>query len=114
MPKSDLPFEAPRRLRAFVRATEISIIALAAVVGVLAGLGVAAMGAAVSFLHQYFFAVPSGVRLSAMAAIEPIRALVPAAGGLVLGLGTMLVIRWRPEPPVDPIEANALRGGRMS
>jgi len=114
MPKSDLPFEAPRRLRALVRAREASIIALAAGVGALAGLGVAAMGAAVGILHQYFFALPSGERLSAMPAIEPLRALVPAAGGLVLGLGTMLVMRWRPEPPVDPIEANALRGGRMS
>jgi CIC family chloride channel protein len=114
MPKSGLPFEAPRRLRAFVRATEISIIALAAIVGVLAGLGVAAMGAAVNVLHQSFFGIPAGERLSAAETIEPIRALVPALGGLVLGLGTMLVQRFRPEPPVDPIEANALRGGRMS
>jgi chloride channel protein, CIC family len=114
MPKSDLPFEAPRRLRAFVRAREISIIALAAMVGVLAGFGVAAMGAAVNFLHQHFFALAPGQRLSAVESIEPLRALVPAVGGLVLGLGTMLVMRWRPEPPVDPIEANALRGGRMS
>jgi CIC family chloride channel protein len=114
MPKSDLPFEAPRRLRAFVRARETSIIVLAAVVGVLAGFGVAAMGAAVNILHQYFFGIPAGERLSAVHEIEPLRALVPAAGGLVLGLGTMLVQRWRPESPVDPIEANALRGGRMS
>ena len=114
MSKSDLPFEAPRRLRALVRATEISIIVLAAAVGALAGLGVAAMGAAVNILHEYFFAIPAGERLSAVHEIEPLRALVPAAGGLVLGLGTMLVQRWRPESPVDPIEANALRGGRMS
>src|SRR5262249_51473606 len=103
MLKSGLPFEAPRRLRAFVRATGISIIALAAIVGVLAGLGVAAMGAAVNFLHQHFLGIPAGERLSAVEAveaIEPMRALVPALGGLVLGLGTMLVQRFRPEPPV--------------
>ena len=41
MPEPDLPFEAPRRLRAFVRAREISIIVLAAGVGLLGGLGVA-------------------------------------------------------------------------
>jgi CIC family chloride channel protein len=114
MPESDLPFEAPRRLRAFVRAREISIIVIAAAVGVLAGFGVVAMGAAVNFLHAALFGLESGQRLSAITAIEPLRALVPAAGGLLLGLLFYLLTRWRPEAPVDPIEANALRGGRMS
>ena len=72
------------------------------------------MSAAVNFLHAFFFDLQSGQRLSAIPAIEPLRALVPAAGGLLLGLSFYLLSRWRPEPPVDPIEANALRGGRMS
>lgn len=114
MTQSDLPFEAPRRLRAFVRAREISIIAIAAAVGVLGGLGVVAMMAAVDFLHAFFFGLAPGQRLSAIHAIEPLRALVPVGGGLLLGLTFLLMARWRPEPPVDPIEANALRGGRMS
>jgi CIC family chloride channel protein len=87
---------------------------LAAGVGVLGGLGVAAMSAAVNLLHEAFFGLASGERLSAIASIDPLRALVPAAGGLLLGLSFALLARWRPESPVDPIEANALRGGRMS
>jgi CIC family chloride channel protein len=114
MAQSELPFEAPRRLRAFVRARETSIIVLAAAVGVLGGLGVAAMSGAVNLLHAALFGLASGQRLSAIPAIDPLRALVPAAGGLVLGLSFWLMARWRPDPPVDPIEANALRGGRMS
>jgi CIC family chloride channel protein len=114
MTQPDLPFEAPRRLRAFVRAREISVIVLAAAVGVLGGLAVAAMSAAVNLMHQGFFNLPSGQRLSAMPEIDPWRALVPALGGLALGLSFALLARWRPESPVDPIEANALRGGRMS
>jgi CIC family chloride channel protein len=35
-------------------------------------------------------------------------------GGLILGLTFILQTRFRPDTPVDPIEANALRGGRMS
>jgi CIC family chloride channel protein len=114
MAVSDLPFEAPRRLRALVRTREISIVLIAGVVGVLAGLVVAAMGAAVNFLHVTFFDLSAGERLSAVGSIEPVRALIPAAGGLVLGLGLYLLARWRPGSQIDPIEANALHGGRMS
>jgi CIC family chloride channel protein len=114
MTETELPFEAPRRLRAFVRAREISIIAIAAGVGVLGGLGVAAMSAAVNLLHEGFFGLASGQRLSAIESISLAQALVPAVGGLLLGLSFVLLARWRPESPVDPIEANALRGGRMS
>ncbi|MCX8253145.1 MAG: chloride channel protein, partial [Beijerinckiaceae bacterium] len=41
-------------------------------------------------------------------------ALEPAAGGLLLGGATRLLPRLRRRRPVDPIEANALHGGRMS
>ena len=80
----------------------------------LGGLGVVVMGIAVNFMHSRFFGLPSGERLSAITAIEPLHALVPAAGGIILGFTFLLQSRWRPESPVDPIEANALRGGRMS
>jgi chloride channel protein, CIC family len=35
-------------------------------------------------------------------------------GGLILGVTGMFIRRWRPRRPIDPIEANALHGGRMS
>ncbi len=114
MSETDLPFQAPRRLRALVRAREISVIVLAAAVGLLGGVGVVVMSMAVNLLHAGFFALASGERLSAITAIRPLQALVPAVGGLVLGLTFILQARWRPDSPVDPIEANALHGGRMS
>jgi CIC family chloride channel protein len=107
--------EAPRRLRAFVRAHETSLVALAAVVGATGGLVVAAMSGAVQVFHVLLFDLDPGDRLSSQFRIEPARALlIPCLGGLLLGLAFVLLLRWRPEREVDPIEANALHGGRMS
>src|ERR1700733_5506658 len=108
-------FEAPRRLRAFVRAHETSLVVLAALIGALAGLVVAAMGAAVDLLHVVLFNLEMGDRLSSQVRIDPLRAvLVPTLGGLLLGVAFLLLLRWRPAREIDPIEANALHGGRMS
>jgi chloride channel protein, CIC family len=108
-------FEAPRRLRAFVRAHETSLIVLAALVGTLGGLVVAAMSAAVEVLHVLLFNLEMGERLSSQYRIEPLRALlVPSLGGLLLGVAFLLLQRRRPAREIDPIEANALHGGRMS
>src|SRR5580698_2610569 len=107
--------EAPRRLRAFVRAHEASLVILAAVVGAIGGLVVAVMGAAVDFLHVALFNLNVGDRLSSQAEIDPFRALlVPSLGGLLLGIAFLLLSRVRPAREIDPIEANALHGGRMS
>lgn len=111
---SPLSVDFPRRLRALVRAREVSIIALAALVGAVAGLTVAGMGAAVDLMHTTLFALPHEARLSGAREIEPLRALVPLAGGILFGLSLALLARWRPGGEVDPIEANALHGGRMS
>jgi chloride channel protein, CIC family len=107
--------EAPRRLRAFVRAHETSLVVLAALVGTAGGLVVAAMGAAVEALHVALFDLDAGDRLSSQLRIEPLRVLlVPSLGGLLLGVAFLWLARWRPEREIDPIEANALHGGRMS
>src|SRR5712671_1054446 len=107
--------EAPRRLRAFVRAHETSLVILAALVGTVGGLVVAAMSAAVEGLHILLFNLQMGERLSSQPRIEPLRALlVPSLGGLLLGVAFLLLLRWRPAREIDPIEANALHGGRMS
>jgi chloride channel protein, CIC family len=107
--------QAPHRLRAFVRAHETSLVAIAALIGVIAGLLVAAMGAAVALLHSLFFGLRLDERLSAQPSIDPTRTLIVLAlGGFVLGLVSLVVYRWRPGREVDPIEANALRGGHMS
>ncbi len=107
--------EAPPRWRAFVRARETSLVLIALVVGLLGGVLVAGMSTAVNLLHMAFFNLHYGERLSAQPSIDPIRALVvPTAGGFLLGLSFLLVQRFRPKREIDPIEANALHGGRMS
>jgi CIC family chloride channel protein len=107
--------EAPRRLRAFVRAHESSLVVLALLVGATAGLVVAAMSNAVEALHVVLFNLEWGDRLSSQYRIDPLRALlVPSLGGLLLGFAFLLLSRVRPAREIDPIEANALHGGRMS
>src|ERR1700689_4865283 len=107
--------EAPRRLRAFVRSHETSLILLAVLIGLTAGLVVVAMSVAVAGLHALLFNISIRERLSSQDSIEPLRALlVPSLGGLLLGVALLLLLRWRPAREIDPIEANALHGGRMS
>ena len=106
--------EVPHRLRAIVRARESSVIVLAVIIGAIAGLAVAAMGEAVGLMHQVFFGLDPGERLSGRASLDPLRAFVPLClGGLLFGLVTAYIARRR-GTEVDPIEANALHGGRMS
>jgi chloride channel protein, CIC family len=115
MATSSRYLEAPQRLRAFVRAHETSLVVLAALVGTVGGLVVAAMSMAVEAMHVVLFELEWGDRLSSQFRIEPWRALlVPSLGGLLLGLAFILVSRWRPAREIDPIEANALHGGLMS
>jgi CIC family chloride channel protein len=107
--------EIPRRLRALVRARESSLIVLAALVGAIAGLVVSAMGTGVDGLHRAFFQLDPGERLSGLLRLDPVLAIsVPLGGGIVFGISRELIARWRPEREIDPIEANALHGGRMS
>jgi CIC family chloride channel protein len=107
--------EAPRRMRAFVRAHETSLVVLAAMIGTIGGLVVPVMSIAVAALHALLFNISITERLSSQPSIETLRAvLVPSVGGLLLGVAFLLLAHWRPAREVDPIEANALHGGRMS
>ncbi len=106
-------FKIPRRLRALARADEIWLVFLAAVVGILAGCFVAAMVASVQWLHHVLFAI-DGHEVSGAAFIDPWRAaFVPAVGGMLLGLIGYLATRRQRIAIIDPIEANALHGGRI-
>ena len=114
-PISDALFHAPQTLRALVRADEIWLVLLAAFVGCGAGVSVWAMTQTTQLVHEVLFGIGAGERLSAMAWLAPWRTLaVPCLGGLALGLVGIGIARWRPRRTVDPIEANALYGGRMS
>ncbi|MGB6351128.1 MAG: chloride channel protein [Pseudolabrys sp.] len=108
------PLEVPHRLRAIVRARESSVIVLAVLIGAIAGLAVVAMGESVGLMHQVIFGLDPGERLSGRVSLDPLRAFVPPClGGLLFGLVTAYITRRR-GTEVDPIEANALHGGRMS
>src|SRR5258705_5037960 len=73
------------------------------------------MSVAFAALHAVLFDIDIRERLSSQFAIDPLRAvLVPSLGGLVLGMALLPLQAWRPAREIDPIEANALHGGRMS
>ncbi len=102
-------------VRALVRRSEFGLICVAVVVGVIAGVCVALIRWAVFFLHHVLFGVVYDGSLSALDRLNaPIMAVVPCLGGLVLGLTGVAIRKYRPRRPIDPIEANALQGGRMS
>jgi len=106
---------APQVLRALVRADEVWLVVLAAALGCATGMSVWLMTATTQLIHETLFGIGHTQRLSAMEHLDPIRTVVvPAVGGLVLGLVTLGIARFRPRRTVDPIEANALFGGRMS
>jgi CIC family chloride channel protein len=106
---------APQVLRALVRADEIWLVVLAAFLGCATGIAVWLMTETTQLIHETLFGISPSQRLSAMASLDPLRTvLVPVVGGLVLGVLTLGITRIRPRRTVDPIEANALFGGRMS
>ncbi len=110
--RPSLPRKIAKRARALIRRNEISLIILGFLSGSMAGLFAAGILKVTLLLHLGLF---GHEHLSALARIEPRwRTLAPLAGGLLLGVSGIFVRRWRPGRPVDPIEANALRGGQMS
>ncbi len=103
------------RLRVLLRSNEFYLIPLALVVGFMAGAVVTLMSEIAQIMHVMIFGIPIDVRLSANDYVNPVTAVIaPACGGLVLGVMEWLRRRWKIANAVDPIEANALRGGRLS
>ena len=98
-----------------VRNSEPILIALCAPLGAMVGLVVVTLHQLVSWLHVHDFGLAEGAYLSAGQGIDPYRlAGVPVLGGLIVGLLAVLTRRMRSRQIIDPIEANALYGGRMS
>jgi CIC family chloride channel protein len=103
------------RLRVLLRGNEFYLIPLALVIGVIAGAVVTLMSEIAQISHVLIYGIPIDVRLSANAYVDPVTALLaPACGGLILGVMEWLRRRWKLASAVDPVEANALRGGRLS
>jgi CIC family chloride channel protein len=101
-------------LRRRTRSSELWLIAVATLVGATAGALAVLQSQMAHGLQVLLFAFDPDQRLSEQTVLAPWRALAIPAGGLVLGIGTWLWLRRRPRAAVDPVEANALHGGRMS
>ncbi len=112
------PTAAPRRLltwiRGQIRSSELWLVLIALLVGAAAGAMAMAMGVIAHAMQVALFGIEPEVRLSVAPPIAPYRLLAIPLGGLLLGGLAFLWARRRPTPVVDPVEANALRGGRMS
>jgi len=119
------PERLRRRFRAFylrfrrnfprlIRTDEIWLVLLAGLIGIGSGLIVTAMIGASRLLHRLLFATQNG-EVSGAVVIDSTRVLaVPILGGLIIGLlGFILAKRGR-TATIDPVEANALHGGRLS
>lgn len=98
-----------------LRDAEPGQILLCAVMGCFTGAVVDLLREAVAWLHVFDFGIPANHYLSEGVGVSRARLLiVPLLGGLLLGLAARAVRARRFNEIVDPIEANALHGGRMS
>jgi CIC family chloride channel protein len=114
-PFGDMVLHAPQTLRALVRTDELWLVVLSAFIGCGAGVLVWLMTETTQLIHEVLFGISGTQRLSAMVELNPIATVaVPTLGGLALGMVGLGITRWWPRQAVDPIEANALYGGRMS
>src|ERR1700761_234467 len=98
-----------------LRDAEPGQILLCAAMGCFTGAVVDLLREGVAWLHVFDFGIPADRYLSEGIGISQIRLLfVPLLGGLLLGLAARAVRAKRLNEIADPIEANALQGGRMS
>jgi CIC family chloride channel protein len=113
-----LGFAQARRillLQGRLRSNEPTQILVCAAFGALIGAVTTGLHEAVDLIHHLVFNIDGVHTLSTGVGVDPQRVLiVPAVGGLILGLSVYIMRRLRPTDVVDPIEANALHGGRMS
>jgi len=101
---------SPLLLRKLIRRSEIAYTVLAALVGVFAGAAVVAMQEIIHLLGLWIFAVGD---VSGAADVHPWRAFTgPVAGGVLVGMSYLVGRHWF-RRVADPIEANAVGGGRI-
>ncbi len=98
-----------------LRSSDVGQILACAIIGALTGGIVDFLRRIVELLHKTNFHLRGNLMLSMGIDIDRLSiAIVPAAGGLLLGLLAMAARRYGAGDIVDPVEANALYGGRMS
>ena len=102
------------RLRKILRDDVFVLVVAAACVGAASGVIASLMVSASEAFHRILFGLAPGEQLSSMDQLPSVKTLVVlTAGSLVVG-ATYMLQRKRQHLIVDPIEANALHGGRMS
>ena len=100
--------------RRFISESRGLVLLLACLTGMAGGAIASLMGEATIMLHQLLFNVPEGERLSGAYLPQPLDIFLwLGLGGLLLGLSNVVWKRWGSSDILDPIEANALYGGRM-
>lgn len=104
-----------RRLGAQKAGRDMALVALASLLGLLGALGVTLITRIAMAMHVHIYDLSFDQRLSAADHVAPLAAFAALTlAGLALGL----MESWRQSRkipgPVDPVEANALRGGAMS
>jgi len=103
------------RMQGRLRSNEPTQILACAATGALIGALIAGLHKLVDWGHMLAFNITGGHSLSAGIGIDMERVLyVPVIGGLLLGLSALVMRYFGAREIVDPIEANALHGGRMS
>ncbi|MEN3930310.1 chloride channel protein [Microvirga sp. W0021] len=102
--------------RTILRESRLLLIFAAGIAGFLGGSIASLMGAITQYLHEILLGVEHNTRLSSATELDIKRTfLVLILGGLLVGISTALWRWWRKTGDiVDPVEANALHGGRMS
>jgi CIC family chloride channel protein len=115
LPLADQARDRWARLRGLIRSREVFVVLSAIVVGVGAATLATLMSRASQIAHVLLYGISLDEHLSATARISPAVALTaPVAGGLILGAMEWWRRSRNIRVAVDPVEANALRGGRMS
>ena len=98
-----------------VRDSEVALLILAVLIGVVVSVVTCLTAQALVLIRIALFGSIYAAHLSSGVGIDPIRLLaVPIVGSLLYGLVAYGERRWRGRDIVDPIEANALYGGKMS
>lgn len=102
-------------LRRQLRDQEARIVGFSCLLGAMVGLSVVALHKLLLAMQELLFGLPHEAIIGGTESLPSWEyALVPAAGGLVLGVVAYAAQHFRPTEIVDPIEANALYGGKMS
>jgi CIC family chloride channel protein len=101
-------------LRGRIRASELWLVVIATGLGAVAGVAALIVSAGARHLQILLYGLDIHTRLSAISKLDRGLLVTLPIGGLVVGLMSWQWAKRRPGSIVDPVEANALRGGHMS